>query len=98
MPDTLTTGLLPTYDTAATRHRNHAMTMALAMVAAAGRAERLAEIATKPWVPELINLRYRLNLYAAVTRDPMLRAHLPEYRRRARDAVRAYRALRDGGA
>lgn len=70
-----------------------AMDRALALAAAAGRADGIATRATVPFNPALANLRYRLLLWAAVTREPALREFVTEYRHRARNAVACYRAL-----
>lgn len=83
-------GATPTRPRAATEA---AMDRALALAAAAGRADGIAARVTVPFRPELANLRYRLLLYAAVTREPALRELAPEYRHRARNAVACYRAI-----
>lgn len=73
-----------------------AMDRALALATAAGRADGAADRMTAPFEPALRNLRYRLLLWASCTRDEQLREWLPEYRHRARAAVQAHRALREG--
>ena len=74
-----------------------AIEIAEALCAAAGRADGIAARQTVPFNPALSNLRYRLLLYAAITRAPRLRRFLPEYRLKARAAVRCYRALQAEG-
>ena len=76
--------------------RNAAMSVALALAEAAGRADGRASRATVPFDPAMERLRYRLLLWAACTRDDRLRHLLPEFRGKARSAVRAYRTLRGG--
>lgn len=96
MPDTFTRYPYPAQLAAmeAEAAGDDAMDRALALAAAAGRADGIAARATVPFDPALCNLRYRLLLWAACTRDERLRDWLPEYRRRARNAIACYRALR----
>lgn len=86
--------LPPTNPRAATRD---AMSVALALAEAAGRADGIADRMTMAWNPPLRNLRYRLLLWAGVTRDERLRHLRAEYRAKARNAVRCYRALQAQG-
>lgn len=77
-----------------TRRRNAAMDDAVALAEAAGRAFGVADFMAVPFNPPLCNLRYRLLLWAAITREERLRQWLPEFRLRARNAIACYRALR----
>lgn len=70
-----------------------AMLSAIAMFRASGSATRIARQMTVPFNPPLENLRYCLLLYAACTREPLLRDEVVRRRARARWAVRRYREL-----
>ena len=75
---------------------NAAMAGAEAMFGAAGHAQWLAlQSVAASNVMDLPRRRLRaaLLLYAAGTRDPLLRPHLPWLRERARATLAAYRAL-----